>query len=390
MISIENLIEYIHIPDEWIFEKYLNLPQLNGQDIKMKSVFNSGDNDPSMFVYYDTGKSSYRFKDFSSGYGGNAIYLVSLLENITYQEAYEKIYNDYINSPETIKAEIIPEEKYKVSDYEIRSWNQLDSDYWTAFKINSKSLETYEVYPLEFYTMSKPNLDGTVSSFTVRKDYIYGYFNKLGELIKIYQPKNLDKKFLKVKNYLQGWDQLEYKVDNLILVSSLKDLLSFKSLGFSNFESLAPDSENSIIPLHIISNLKTKYKRIFVLFDNDTAGKIASEKYNTYYDTITLELKLSKDLSDSVRDHGQLAVRNELIKQLKEMSNVNHPEHYGGETNPYEAIKVIEAWNLGFCLGNVVKYISRAGKKDPDKHIQDLEKALWYLQREIDIQKQKT
>jgi hypothetical protein len=61
---------------------------------------------------------------------------------------------------------------------------------------------------------------------------------------------------------------------------------------------------------------------------------------------------------------------------------VNHPDHYGGDT-PYEAIKVIEAWGLGFCLGNTVKYISRAGKKDPGKEIEDLEKACWYLQRRI-------
>ena len=62
---------------------------------------------------------------------------------------------------------------------------------------------------------------------------------------------------------------------------------------------------------------------------------------------------------------------------------VNHPKHYGGQDNPYEAIKVIEAWDLGFCLGNTVKYISRAGKKESDKNIQDLEKAKWYLEREI-------
>ena len=62
--------------------------------------------------------------------------------------------------------------------------------------------------------------------------------------------------------------------------------------------------------------------------------------------------------------------------------NVNHPEHYGGADNPYEAIKVIEAWQLGFCLGNTVKYISRAGKKGDA--LEDLEKAKWYLQREID------
>jgi len=61
----------------------------------------------------------------------------------------------------------------------------------------------------------------------------------------------------------------------------------------------------------------------------------------------------------------------------KEM--VNHPNHYGGEDNIYEAIKVIDDWELGFSLGNTVKYISRAGKKNPDKELEDLKKAKWYL-----------
>ncbi len=60
---------------------------------------------------------------------------------------------------------------------------------------------------------------------------------------------------------------------------------------------------------------------------------------------------------------------------------VNHPTHYGGEGNQYEAIKVIEAWELDFCLGNAVKYISRAGKKED--MIQDLKKAKWYIERKI-------
>ena len=62
---------------------------------------------------------------------------------------------------------------------------------------------------------------------------------------------------------------------------------------------------------------------------------------------------------------------------------VNHPAHYGGEDNPYEAIKVIEAWHLGFCLGNTLKYICRAGRKVGEAEIQELEKAAWYLAREI-------
>ena len=62
--------------------------------------------------------------------------------------------------------------------------------------------------------------------------------------------------------------------------------------------------------------------------------------------------------------------------------NVNHPAHYGGRDNPYEAIKVIEAWQLGFCLGNVVKYISRAEHKG--NAVEDLKKAAWYLNRRIE------
>lgn len=60
---------------------------------------------------------------------------------------------------------------------------------------------------------------------------------------------------------------------------------------------------------------------------------------------------------------------------------VDHPAHYGGVDNPYEAIKVIEAWGLGFCLGNTVKYIARAEHKGAT--VEDLKKARWYLDREI-------
>jgi hypothetical protein len=65
------------------------------------------------------------------------------------------------------------------------------------------------------------------------------------------------------------------------------------------------------------------------------------------------------------------------------MSSVDHPPHYRKDSG-YEAIDVIEAWDLGFSLGNAVKYISRAGRKDPVKTIEDLEKASWYITREIE------
>jgi len=61
--------------------------------------------------------------------------------------------------------------------------------------------------------------------------------------------------------------------------------------------------------------------------------------------------------------------------------NINHPSHYGGENNPYEAIKIIEHYNLGFHLGNVLKYVLRSDKKENE--VEDLKKAKWYIERKI-------
>jgi hypothetical protein len=67
-------------------------------------------------------------------------------------------------------------------------------------------------------------------------------------------------------------------------------------------------------------------------------------------------------------------------------SNDTRPIYYGGKGNPYEVFNVLEAWQLDkdFYLGNVIKYVARAGKKDPSKTKEDLQKALVYLQRRID------
>ena len=67
---------------------------------------------------------------------------------------------------------------------------------------------------------------------------------------------------------------------------------------------------------------------------------------------------------------------------MKEINDpVNHPSYYAD--GKIETIEFIEDKGLDFCLGNAVKYISRAGKKDPDKEIEDLNKAVWYINRRI-------
>lgn len=68
-------------------------------------------------------------------------------------------------------------------------------------------------------------------------------------------------------------------------------------------------------------------------------------------------------------------------KVLVTSDPVNRPAHY--TDGKIEVIEYIEDKKLGFCLGNAVKYISRAGKKDPAKEVEDLKKAKWYIDRRI-------
>lgn len=67
---------------------------------------------------------------------------------------------------------------------------------------------------------------------------------------------------------------------------------------------------------------------------------------------------------------------------------VNHPSHY--TDGKIEVIEFIEDKNLNYHKGNAIKYICRAGKKDPQKEIEDLQKAIWYINREIRNLKRRT
>jgi 5S rRNA maturation endonuclease (ribonuclease M5) len=323
MISTKNLISDLEeVPREWVFEYYLNLREkLTGQNIKMLSAFNVRDKVPSMFIYQDGGK--YKFKDFSSGFQGDQVELVRYLFNYDARfKATNRIITDYQeylkhNAP-AVRGPIQFHDKFKVVDFEMRHWNTLDQKYWTQFKIGSSILSQYNVVPLEFFTMSKTEIDDSVTSYRFSRPYVYGYFRNDGELYKIYMPKIPEKKFIKIQNYTQGMDQLQYDSKYLLIVSSLKDLLSFKKLGIGNIECIAPDSENTMIGESVINKLREKYSKIIVLFDNDEPGIKAAQRYQDKYNIPHVILDMSKDLSDSVKDHGIEAVRDKLLSLLKQ------------------------------------------------------------------------
>lgn len=330
MISTKSLIsELSEVPREWVFEYYLKLTErLSGQDIRMKSPFNKIDKVPSMFVYWSKQANSYRFKDFSTGKTGDGVSLVHSIFNLTTRgEAAFKImadYNQFIltNKEDYSLREFKIQQKYKIVGYTKRSWTNLDQKYWTSFHIGSKLLEHYNVFPLESYKMAKEIGEETHELLVEGKHYIYGYFRNDGTLYKIYQPMVKEHKFIKIKDYIQGTDQLTYQAKYLVINSSLKDIIFFTKLGYKEAETTAPDSENTLISEHIISSYKLKYKSICTLFDNDQAGIESAKKYEAKYGLKSVILPLSKDLSDSGKDYGILKVKEVLTPLLKQALHV--------------------------------------------------------------------
>lgn len=75
-------------------------------------------------------------------------------------------------------------------------------------------------------------------------------------------------------------------------------------------------------------------------------------------------------------------VGKDKIMNKEKIDMVNNPPHYCQHSSGIEVIEITE--HMNFCLGNAVKYILRAGIKDPSKDVEDLEKAIWYIKREVE------
>ena len=130
------------------------------------------------------------------------------------------------------------------------------------------------------------------------------------------------------------------------------------------------------------------------------SGKIHGYSGKTVQDVINKKIDEFNNLSEETASVYTEEERNKVKEATKKVfkkhseafsklsKRIDHPPHYGGDKT-YEVIKVLEAWNLDFHLGNVLKYICRAGIKNKETEIEDLEKAMWYLQRKIDKLKEK-
>ena len=321
MINTKNLVtNESSIPSYWVFQYYLKLNEhLSGQDLKIKSIWNPSERTASLCLYVDKNKRCYMYKDFSTGKGGNKINLIQDIFNLNYAGAVEKMINDYnkfVTQNGCVKIDFKPQPKWNIELIKKRSWNQTDANYWLQYRIGSSMLNKYNVKPIDYYNLVKDD-NGIIDKTKIRGNHIYGYYDKHGNIYKIYQPLRDTFKFYKIESHIQGLDQLEYNQPYLVICSSLKDAMCLMGFGY-NIEVIAPDSENTMIKPYIIENLKSKYKKIITLFDNDSAGKKAINAYLKAYNINGFALDICKDVSDAVKKHGFEIVHKNLKPLLKE------------------------------------------------------------------------
>ena len=324
MFNTKNIVGEGHdVPSTWIFQYYLDLPeQLTGQDIKIKSIFNPNERTPSFCIYVDKSIMQYKFKDFSTGKSGNKIDLVKLVLNLEFHDAMTRIvsdYNKHVRSSDYIQHKFQPETKWEIDFIKERGWTTEDRKFWLSFRIGQTMLSMYNVKPIDYYNLIKDD-SGEIRKLTIGSKWCYGYFDKNGEVYKIYQPYSKKYKFYKAKSYLQGKDQLKFDQPYLVICSSLKDAMCLKSMGY-NLEVISPDSENTMIKPHVIEHLKKKYKKIITLFDNDEAGLKAVKRYADAYKINGFVPTICKDISDAMKLHGFDKVHAMLKPLLKETLN---------------------------------------------------------------------
>ncbi len=197
-----------------------------------------------------------------------------------------------------------------------RDWNHIDTQYWGQYKMPISFLKkkrNHKVIPLQNYWVND-KLVYWYTDFNPAYSYEFGKNLENVALRKLYTPFS-EYKWLTNTGHdlLQGEDDLPWIDDNLIITKSYKDVLL---LTFLEMNSLAPQSESSIISEEKVNTLKKRFTNIYLLFDNDDTGrkysKINCEKYN-FIPIFVPNDNISKDISDFMKNNT-LNETNKLIQ----------------------------------------------------------------------------
>jgi len=307
--SVENLLSLTTEVD--IFRFYLGEEFCIGCNIH--SPLRNDDSNPSFQIFHAS--KGIRWKDFGTGKTGDFIEFVKEKFSLSFNKALDKIYSDLglikeQSVPYYVFPGIQPKREIKIKK---RSFNQFDLDFWKQFGINEKILKKYEVSALQKYWLIEGNKEKifTANKFNPVYSYHFGDY-----LYRLYSPFSDSFKWLTNagSEILQGWNQLPMEGQKVILTSSLKDVMLLNSLGYT---SIAPQSENTIIPERTIAELMNRFEEIIVFFNNDSAGIEGAKRYERYdFKSVILPKNcLCKDPSDYFKAYG-LELTTKILKEL--------------------------------------------------------------------------
>ena len=266
------------------------------------------DKNPSFGLYSKDG-INIKYIDLSTKERGGLFDLLEKLWDMTFNEVLDKIYTDMILKNRTVivksvnKCSVVKYDIHK-SDIKIlckvRDWKDYDIAYWESYGINLKWLKYAEIYPISHKIIEK---SGRRYTFGADK-YAYAYIErKEGNVsIKIYQPFNRDG--YKWSNAHDGsvislWAKVPEHGDKLCICSSVKDALCL--WANTGIPAIAPQGEGYKLSDTAINELKKRFKNIYIMFDNDSAGILDGKKLaeeTGFINLILPKIGGKKDISD--------------------------------------------------------------------------------------------
>lgn len=295
-----------------IYAKYI------GQ-FKVGMIYNSPfrkDKNPSFGIYYSKRTKQLLFKDHGTGECGNVIKFVSLFTSKT---EYNDILSDIVDKLNiTNNTKLVSSKQYIPSTETVigivrQEFTDVDINYWKQFNISINTLKKFNVNSIKYYLCN-----GIVKGTYKRENPMYAY--KVYNNFKIYRP--LADKYTKWRNNLtdydiQGYEQLPQKGDILFITKSMKDVMCLHEMGIP---AVSPSSESTFLPKDVLEQLKTRFKRIIILFDRDVAGVKRSRKLSreTGLEAMFINKRFkAKDVSDAVKANSFEEIKNWLNETIK-------------------------------------------------------------------------
>lgn len=289
------------------------------------------DNHPSFSIYMaDSGHIFY--KDFGTGEHGSLLDLLCRYWNCTFKQCLTKIcdiVNNASGSNINFKTGQIKVFKRKETNrltelqVAVRPWRDYDIKYWEDYGVNLKWLKYADVYPISHKIIIKKDSNGKSVKYIMPADkYAYAFVEKKeGNLqLKIYQPFNAKgfKWCSKMDRSVVGlWAKIPKEGDRVIICSSLKDALCVSNN--LHIPTLCLQGEGYGMSTTAINELKRRYKKVFICFDTDEAGRLDGEKLSkkTGFINVVPDFGECKDFSDyykSLEDKQE-------FKQLEKLFN---------------------------------------------------------------------